>query len=323
MSLERRMVTLSKSQRETTVGRELIELLVELSADGTVSREELERLRKWLEADHAVDIPALPFLYETIDQISSDGEITEDEFDRLALAIERVLPKEIRVAAAAKRKEARNARRIDQREHQRQAMIAERAKKRAARDVERTREGILYQASFAIAGAFRSEERRDACERLIVDDIVTFEREPDNVHDANAILILGGDDRELGYVRREEARDIAPLLDAGAEADVRVHRLWETPDDGHVVPIVLVKVRQGDTDPPLLKPRQGDTEPSLVKPRLGDTAPSTVKPLAMRKPTITLPQWSDPPPKRAVFGQIIIGLLILLLVLILISAYFG
>ena len=146
------MVTLSKAQRETTVGRELIELLVELSADGTVSREELERLRSWLEVDHAVDFPALPFLYETIDQISSDGEITEDELDRLALAIERVLPKDIRVEAAAKRQEARKARRIAQRENQRQAMIAARAEKRTARDVARTREGILYQARFSDCG---------------------------------------------------------------------------------------------------------------------------------------------------------------------------
>jgi len=89
MPVERRQVTLSKSQRETTAGRELIDLLVAISADGTLSREELERLRKWLEVDHAVDFPALAFLYETIDQISSDGEITEDELDRLAFAIER------------------------------------------------------------------------------------------------------------------------------------------------------------------------------------------------------------------------------------------
>ena len=293
------MVTLSKSQRETTVGRELTELLVELSADGTVSREELERLRSWLQFDHAVDFPALPFLYETIDQISSDGEITEDELDRLALAIERVLPKDIRVEAAARRQEARKARRIAQRDNQRQAMIAARAEKRTARDVARTREGILYQASFPIAGAFRSEQRRDACERLIVDDIVQFEREPDNVHDANAILILAGDDCELGYVRREEARAIAALLDAGAEADVRVHRLWETPD-GNVVPIVAVKVRQGDT------------EPSIVKPR------------PRREPTI-IAQWSEPPAaaKWSGWGAILIGFLLMLLVLILIAAYFG
>lgn len=104
-----------------------------------------------------------------------------------------MLPKDIRAEAAAKRKEARDARRIAQSENQRQAMIAAPAEKRAARNVARTREGIVYQKSFPIAGAFRSEERRGACERLIVDDVVQFEREPDNVHDANAILILGGE----------------------------------------------------------------------------------------------------------------------------------
>ena len=71
---ERRHVTLSKGQSETAVGRKLIELLTELSADGNVSREEMERLRGWLEIDHGVDFPALAFLYETINQISSDGE---------------------------------------------------------------------------------------------------------------------------------------------------------------------------------------------------------------------------------------------------------
>jgi hypothetical protein len=314
MSVERRQVTLTKSQRETSVGRELIELLVELSADGMVSREELERLRKWLEVDHAVDFPALPFLYETIDQISSDGEITEDELDQLALGMERVLPRDIRVDAAAKRQEVRKARRIAQRENQRQAMIAARAEKRAARDVARTRAGILYEASFPIAGAFRSEQRRDACERLIIDDTVQFEREPGNVHDANAILILGGDDCELGYVRREEARDIAPLLDAGAEADVRVHRLWETPD-GNVVPLVLVKVRQGDTDPVIVKPRQGVADSSIVKPR------------PKREPTVTA-QWSEPSPeptKRLGSDPWLIGFLLGLLVLLLmmVAYYFG
>ena len=83
-----RHVTLSKAQRETAVGRRLIDLLIELSADGNVSREEMERLRRWLEVDHGVDFVALPFLYETIDEISSDGEVTEDELDRLALAAE-------------------------------------------------------------------------------------------------------------------------------------------------------------------------------------------------------------------------------------------
>jgi len=84
MAEERRgVVTLSKAQAETAAGRELVDLPTELSADGNVTREEMDRLRAWLEVDRGVDFPAMSFLYETIDQISADGEITEDELDLL------------------------------------------------------------------------------------------------------------------------------------------------------------------------------------------------------------------------------------------------
>ena len=52
---------------------------------------------------------------------------------------------------------------------------------------------------------------------------------------------------------REEARNIARLMDAGGEAAASVRRLWETPE-GKVVPILLVAVRPGDADPSLEKP---------------------------------------------------------------------
>ena len=252
MTDERRQVTLSKEHRETPAGRELIDLLTELSADGNVSREEMERLRAWLEIDHGVDFPALAFLHEVIEQISLDGEVTEDELDRLALAIERVLPRDIRLAATVRRKHLREARRVAQRETQRQTMIAARVERKASRDAARARAGLLYRAEWPVRGALRSAERREACERLIEGDTVKLEREPDSPHDSNAILILGHDDCELGYVPRDEARTVAPLLDGGAEADVIVSRLWETPE-GQVVPIVLAKVRRGDADPSVAK----------------------------------------------------------------------
>ena len=46
---------------------------------------------------------------------------------------------------------------------------------------------------------------------------------------------------------REDARDMALLLDAGAEADARVRRLWETPE-GQIVPIVVATIRRGGAD---------------------------------------------------------------------------
>ncbi len=48
-------VTLSKADRNTSVGRELIALLTELSANGQVTRDGLQRLRAWLEVDRGVD----------------------------------------------------------------------------------------------------------------------------------------------------------------------------------------------------------------------------------------------------------------------------
>jgi hypothetical protein len=244
---ERRQVTLSKAHRATPAGQNLIALLVELSGDGNVSRDEMNRLRGWLEIDHRVDFPALAFLHETIEEISSDGEVTEDELDSLALAIERVLPKDIRATAVDKRKRVQEARRIAQREKKRETQIAERAEARAVRDAERMRAAVLHRADFPVRGAFRFAERREACEKLLVDDTVRLEREPDNAHDSNAILVLGDDDCELGYVPREDAVDIAPLLDAGAEADAKIRRLWETPE-GQIVPIVVATIRRGNAD---------------------------------------------------------------------------
>ena len=56
------------------------------------------------------------------------------------------------------------------------------------------------------------------------------------------MLVLTQGDAELGYVPREEATEIASLLDAGASSEVIVARLWETPEL-HVVPIILVRIR--------------------------------------------------------------------------------
>lgn len=80
-----RRVTLSKAQRATPAGGELVELLTELSDDGIVTRDEMTRLRVWLEVDRNVDFAARGLLYEVIDTIAADGAITEVELDTLAL----------------------------------------------------------------------------------------------------------------------------------------------------------------------------------------------------------------------------------------------
>lgn len=225
-----RRVTLTKAERATPTGIELIALLTELSDDGFVTRDELARLRAWLEVDRGVDFAACPFLYEIIDTITGDGEITEDELDTLASAIERVLPPEIRKHATERRKQQRTARR--------EALKTARQVERAAALEARERARPLHRGDFIVAGAGRSAERRAACEGLQVGDQVVLEREPDNRHDANAILILNTAGDELGYVPREDAAVMAPLLDVGAWVEATVKKVIEA-RSGHTLPVII------------------------------------------------------------------------------------
>lgn len=232
-----RRVTLTKAQRATSAGAELVALLTELSDDGVVTREEMARLRAWLEVDRGADFAACPFLYQVIDTIAGDGGITEDELDTLASAIERVLPPEIRKHAAEKRKHQRAARR--------EALRGARQMERAAALEARERARPLHRGDFIVAGAGRSAERREACEDLQVGERVTLEREPENRHDANAILILNAAGDELGYVPREDAAEMAPLLDAGGWVEAIVKKVIEA-RGGYMLPIVISTIyRQG------------------------------------------------------------------------------
>jgi hypothetical protein len=98
-----------------------------------------------------------------------------------------------------------------------------------------------------------------------VGDAVTLEREPDNSHDSNAILVFT-DDTELGYVPREEAKQMAPLLDAGATVAATVKKLWTTPDDEHVIPIIFSTLHHAGYVPAATaETREGDVPSFLQK----------------------------------------------------------
>ena len=145
--------------------------------------------------------------------------------------------------------------------------MAERAEAQADRAAQRARDGILYRREFAVRGAFRFEARRTACQRLIEGDSVSLEREPDNAHDANAILVLSEDDCEIGYVPSEEAALIAPMLDGGAEPEAAICRLWETPENHDLVPILAVTVRRGESNAAPVQPLRRERRSRPLTPR--------------------------------------------------------
>jgi hypothetical protein len=189
-----------------------------------------------------VDFAACGFLYEILDTIAEDGEITDAELDTLMLGIERVLPNDVRRIARDKRRARREA--LRQANAAKQAAL--RAEGAAAREIAAAARKLarpLHRGNFIIAGV-RYSERREACEALNVADHVVFEREPDNRHDRNAILIFDTAGNELGYVPRFDAGEMAPLIDAGAFCEGSVAKLLTKTASGITLPVIASVLRR-------------------------------------------------------------------------------
>ncbi len=107
-------ISLTKAQCDEPVVQELIALLVETEKDGFVADDAACKLVAWLEGKNNSEIPAFNFLLETARAVLACGELTTrtiPEIDialELQLAIERVLPKQVRDPIKAKRVEAVN-----------------------------------------------------------------------------------------------------------------------------------------------------------------------------------------------------------------------
>ncbi|MGO9585058.1 MAG: hypothetical protein ACLP2Y_02460 [Limisphaerales bacterium] len=107
-------ISLTKAQCDEPVVQELIALLVETEKDGFVADDAACKLVAWLEGKNNSEIPAFNFLLETARAVLACGELTTrtiPEIDialELQLAIERVLPKQVRDPIKAKRIEAVN-----------------------------------------------------------------------------------------------------------------------------------------------------------------------------------------------------------------------
>lgn len=68
---------------------------------------------------------------------------------------------------------------------------------------------------FPLRGAnFRDPEAKFAAMEQVEGSVVTLEREPDNSYDTNAIRVITEAGIFIGYVAKEVAVELAPLLDA-------------------------------------------------------------------------------------------------------------
>jgi len=195
----RQRVSLTKLQRESAAGIELISLLQSAAADGRLSNEEIGDLRQWVESYSDAQLPARGFLSELIERILADGVVTADEQKELFKAVEKVLPVDLREDVRGRR------------------ILAEKADKELNRP--------LGSWNFMVAGV--RHEGRPAIIAMHVSpgDQVFLARDRGNLYSDNAVGVRLANGMQIGFVPEIDAPDVAALLDAGSPQDSYVTKV--------------------------------------------------------------------------------------------------
>ena len=104
-----RGLSLSHAELCTQLGSELLSLCQSVTADGRLTPDELDGLRRWLSEAESVDMPAAKHLRDVIRKVLADGKITPDEYKEVHRAVEAVLPFDARRQAMSARLEVEAA----------------------------------------------------------------------------------------------------------------------------------------------------------------------------------------------------------------------
>jgi hypothetical protein len=208
-----RRTSLTKKQLETELGAELLSLCQSVTADGVLSESEISDLRSWIAEHSAEDLPAIAHLRQVLEQVLADGKISPEEFAQVHLALEAVLPAELR-------REARAARRGREQE-ERAAVQAGRAEARQKARDERERNSSIGTANFMVAGV-RHEGRPAIIARHVrPDEPAVLRRDRANRFSANAVTVHTSGGHQVGFVPEDVAEYWAPIMDDGAQVRAR------------------------------------------------------------------------------------------------------
>lgn len=202
-----RRVSLTKTQRQTEIGIELISLCQSFTEDGSLSDAEIHDLRAWLESNQATDLPAISFLIETVQKVLEDGKVTKEERQAVYKALETVLPPDIRKGAIARR------RTIESEQKNQQRVLREQEKQE--KSDERERNKTVGSWNFMVAGVRYENRPALISQHVRVDDTAYLKRDKASKHSRNAIEVRTQNGVIVGYVPEDDAVDMAPLLDQG------------------------------------------------------------------------------------------------------------
>ena len=216
-------LSVSKADRNTEIGVELLSLLQAVTEDGSVSVDGVSELAIWLSANRHVDMPAIGFLSQIVAQIIADGVVTDEERVALYSAIEKVLPADLRRFAVSNRKGVEAKSKIL-------------AKERQLKNRQRS-SPVLYFSVMAAGVAY--DGRAVRIEKFARDGMpVYLIREKSNHNRNNAIAIYVRPGGMIGYIPKSEAREIANLLDRGFKCRAEIDKIVTRTRSGY--PILIV-----------------------------------------------------------------------------------
>ncbi len=255
---------LTKTQRETAEGLELIQLLQTITQDGKFDAPEVIELTKWIKRNRESPLPAISFLADTVEAIIADGKVTREEQETLYKAVERVLPSDLTSIAKGNRLEIRERNKeiaeVEEaagQERQEQAN----EKLRAERILNKKR----GHYNFMVAGTrFEDRPERILAHAEVGREVIVI-REPKNQHSRNACrLYITEGMVEIGYVPEcdgqgvTHAADLAAELDSGCKYQASIYRVLT---GGYSpIPIVIVATFGQDATLPGLRVRSESTQ---------------------------------------------------------------
>jgi hypothetical protein len=182
-------VSLTKLDRQSAAGLELIALCESATDDGHLSDAEIGDLREWVVTYADAPLPARSHLDATLARVLADGVITDDERAEVFAAVEKVLPPDLRAIAKGRRKQ-----RIQE---------------------DRRATEPLDEWDFMVAGC-RYEGRGPLIqEHARVGDRVFLVRDHANAHSRDAVEVRLGTGHHIGFVPETIAADVAEAIDRG------------------------------------------------------------------------------------------------------------
>jgi hypothetical protein len=213
-----------------------------VTTDGSLSDEEVSSLRAWLDEHRNEDLPAISHLTKVVETIVADGYVTAEERRDLYLALESVLPPDVR--ATAKR-----ARRSAEEKEKDRLRLQQALEKERLRD-ERERNSPIEHWDFMVAGA-KYDGRPALIERYAQTAAPAFlVRDRANKYSRNAIEVRTASGHQIGYVPEEDASDLAPLLDGSHPYFAQIKKILT--GGRYPIPVVVADVYRKDANVPHL-----------------------------------------------------------------------